>query len=112
MKKFGKEGTQRLKAFHIIFTLMWMGGVATLIAMQQLGSPSSPDMYPMTTNDQLMVDRAMIIPADAGLGKEDADDLRQVLGHGSWRFYAAMGSPSGLGLVRSKNVSMALAGTW
>ncbi len=67
MKKFGKEGTQRLKAFHIIFTLMWMGGVAALIAMQQLGNPSSPDMYLMTTNDQLMVDRALIIPGGVGL---------------------------------------------
>ena len=67
MKKFGKEGTQRLKAFHIIFTLMWMGGVGALIAMQQLGNPSSPDMYLMTTNDQLMVDRAMIIPGGVGL---------------------------------------------
>ena len=39
-------------------------------------------------------------------------DLCQVFGHGSSRDYAAMGSPSSAGLVRSKNDSMACAGTW
>ena len=67
MRRFGKEGTQWLKAFHVIFTLMWMGGVAALIAMQQLGNPSSPDMYLMAATDQLMVDRAVIIPGGVGL---------------------------------------------
>ena len=40
------------------------------------------------------------------------DDLCQVFGHGSLRNYAAMGSPSSAGFVRSKNDSMALAGIW
>ena len=39
-------------------------------------------------------------------------DLCQVFGHGSSRSYAAMGSPSSACLVRSKNESMARAGTW
>lgn len=41
----------------------------------------------------------------------DLVDLRQVFGHGSSRNYAAMGRPSSAGLVRSKNDSMACAGT-
>ena len=40
------------------------------------------------------------------------DDLCQVFGHGSLRNYAAMGSPSSAGFVRSKNDSMAFAGIW
>ena len=39
-------------------------------------------------------------------------DLCQDFGHGSSRNYAAMGSPSSACLVRSKNESMACAGTW
>ena len=44
--------------------------------------------------------------------RDAADDLCQVFGHGSSRSYAAMGSPSSACLVRSKNESMARAGTW
>ncbi|MEQ2958088.1 hypothetical protein [Slackia piriformis] len=36
--------------------------------------------------------------------------LCQVFGHGGLRIYAATGSPSSAGLVRSKNDSMASAG--
>ena len=49
--------------------------------------------------------------AGAAKGKERCD-LCQVFGHGSLRNYAAMGSPSSAGFVRSKNDSMALAGIW
>ena len=35
--------------------------------MQQLGAPTSDDMYLMTATDQLLVDRAAIIPGGVGL---------------------------------------------
>ena len=40
------------------------------------------------------------------------DDLCQDFGHGSSRFYAATGSSSAAGFVRSKKASMAFAGIW
>ena len=46
------------------------------------------------------------------LGVREKTDLCQDFGHGSLRDYAAMGSPSSAGLVRSKKDSMACAGTW
>ena len=39
-------------------------------------------------------------------------DLCQDFGHGSSRIYAAMGSSSAAGFVRSKKASMAFAGIW
>ena len=42
----------------------------------------------------------------------ERDDLCQDFGHGSSRIYAAMGSSSAVGLVRSKKASMAWAGIW
>ena len=44
-----------------------MGGVAALIAIQQLGAPTSDDMYLMTATDQLLADCAVIIPGGIGL---------------------------------------------
>ena len=39
-------------------------------------------------------------------------DLCQDFGHGSSRIYAATGSSSAAGFVRSKKASMAFAGIW
>lgn len=67
MGKLGKSGTQRLKAFHIIFFVMWMGGVMALVTVQLLGHPSSPEMYLMAARDQLVIDMVLIIPGGVGI---------------------------------------------
>lgn len=52
------------------------------------------------------------IASPSSLKKWLKADLCQVFGHGSSRNYAAMRSPSSAFLVRSKNESIARAGTW
>ena len=43
---------------------------------------------------------------------DEDTDLCQDFGHGSSRIYAATGSSSAAGFVRSKKASMAFAGIW
>ena len=67
MKKLGKSGSNRLKAFHIIFFVMWMGGVLGLIAIQLLASPETLEMYYLASKDQLLIDTLLIIPGGIGI---------------------------------------------
>ena len=53
MKKLKKNGTFRLKAFHLIFFVMWAGGVGTLVTVRLLCKPVSADMFYIAAQIQM-----------------------------------------------------------
>lgn len=67
MITLGKRGRWRIKAFHIIFFVMWMGGVLSLVALQLFSDPSTPERYLQAAQDQLIIDLAFIIPGGIGI---------------------------------------------
>lgn len=67
MLTLGKKGRWRIKAFHIIFFVMWMGGVMSLVALQLLSTPTTLEGYQQAAQDQLIIDLVFIIPGGIGI---------------------------------------------
>lgn len=67
MRKLGKSGTHRLKAFHLIFAAMWTGGVMALVSLILIGNPETPEAVCQAAQDQLIIDEFFLIPGGIGI---------------------------------------------
>lgn len=67
MKRFGTTGMKTLKIFHLLFAVMWIGGVMALVSLQLGSSPDTEQMMYMAAVDHLIVDEFFLIPGGIGI---------------------------------------------
>lgn len=61
------KGLKILKIFHLLFAIMWIGGVMALISVQLGSSPANNEMAYMSAIDQLIIDEFFLIPGGIGI---------------------------------------------
>lgn len=61
------KGLKILKIFHLIFAIMWIGGVMALICVEMGSSPKNNEMVYMSAIDQLIIDEFFLIPGGIGI---------------------------------------------
>lgn len=67
MKKLGATNQKILKIFHLLFAIMWVGGVMSLVSLQLGVTPSTKeDMYQAALS-HLIVDEYFLIPGGIGI---------------------------------------------
>lgn len=67
MKRFGASGMKTLKIFHLLFAVMWIGGVMALVSLQLGSSPETEQMMYTAAVDHLIVDEFFLIPGGIGI---------------------------------------------
>lgn len=67
MKTLNPTGMKILKIFHLLFAIMWIGGVMALICVELFGHPTDPQMTMMSATDQLIIDLWFLIPGGIGI---------------------------------------------
>ena len=67
MKTLGTKGLQILKISHILFAIMWIGGVMALVSLQLGQAPQTKDMMYLAAQSHLIVDEYFLIPGGIGI---------------------------------------------
>ena len=68
MKKLQKNGLKILKIFHLLFAVMWIGGVLALVCLQLGAKPQTAEMMYISAISHLVVDKWFLIPGGIGIG--------------------------------------------
>ncbi len=56
-----------LKIFHLLFAVMWIGGVMALVCIELGTQPTNINMIMMSAIDQLIIDEYFLIPGGIGI---------------------------------------------
>ncbi len=67
MKTFGTMGLKVLKIAHLLFAVMWIGGVMALVSLQLGQTPHSREMMYAAAQSHLIVDEYFLIPGGIGI---------------------------------------------
>lgn len=67
MKKLGATGLKVLKIGHLLFAVMWIGGVMALVCLQLGVTPDTKEMMYMAAVAHLIVDEFFLIPGGVGI---------------------------------------------
>ena len=67
MKTLGTKGLQILKISHLLFAIMWIGGVMALVSLQLGQAPQTKDMMYLAAQSHLIVDEYFLIPGGIGI---------------------------------------------
>ena len=67
MKKLGATGLKVLKICHLLFAVMWIGGVMALVCLQLGVTPDTKEMMYMAAVAHLIVDEFFLIPGGVGI---------------------------------------------
>lgn len=67
MKTLGPNGMKALKTLHILFGIMWIGGVMALVSIMLGSRPEGADQIYMAARDQLVIDKWFLIPGGFGI---------------------------------------------
>lgn len=67
MKKLGTIGLKILKICHLLFAVMWIGGVMALVSLQLGATPDTKEMMYMAAVAHLIVDDFFLIPGGIGI---------------------------------------------
>ena len=66
-KKLGTTGLKVLKMCHLLFAVMWIGGVMALVSLQLGATPNTKEMMYMGAIAHLIVDEFFLIPGGIGI---------------------------------------------
>ncbi len=67
MKTLGARGLKVLKICHLLFGIMWIGGVMALVSIMLVAQPQTKDMMYMAAWAHLIVDKYFLIPGGVGI---------------------------------------------
>lgn len=67
MKTLETRGLQVLKISHLLFAIMWIGGVMALVSLQLGQPPQTKDMMYLAAQSHLIVDEYFLIPGGIGI---------------------------------------------
>lgn len=67
MRKLGTTGLKILKISHLLFGIMWIGGVMALVSLQLGATPNTKEMMYMGAIAHLIVDEYFLIPGGIGI---------------------------------------------
>ena len=67
MKKLGTNGLKVIKILHLLFAVMWIGGVMALVSLLLGTQPATPEMMFMSAKDHLVIDKLFLIPGGFGI---------------------------------------------
>ena len=67
MRKLGTTGLKVLKISHLLFAVMWIGGVMALVSLQLGANPNTKEMMYMAAISHLIVDEFFLIPGGVGI---------------------------------------------
>lgn len=67
MKTLGTKGLQVLKICHLLFAIMWIGGVMALVSLQLGQIPQTKEMMYLAAQSHLIVDEYFLIPGGIGI---------------------------------------------
>lgn len=67
MKKLGATHQKILKIFHLLFAIMWIGGVMALVSLQLGIIPSTKEEMYQAALSHLVVDEYFLIPGGIGI---------------------------------------------
>lgn len=67
MKTLGTKGLKFLKIAHLLFAIMWIGGVMALVSLQLGQTPQGSEMIYITAQSHLIVDEFFLIPGGIGI---------------------------------------------
>lgn len=67
MKVLGTKGLQILKISHLLFAIMWIGGVMALVSLQLVQTPQTGEMMYLAAQSHLIVDEYFLIPGGIGI---------------------------------------------
>ena len=67
MIKLGTTGLKVLKISHLLFAVMWIGGVMALVSLQLGANPNTKEMMYMAAISHLIVDEFFLIPGGVGI---------------------------------------------
>ena len=67
MKTLGTKGLHILKISHLLFAIMWIGGVMALVSLQLGQAPQTKDMMYLAAQSHLIVDEYFLIPGGIGI---------------------------------------------
>lgn len=67
MKTLGTKGLRILKISHLLFAIMWIGGVMALVSLQLGQTPRTWEMMYTAAQSHLIVDEYFLIPGGIGI---------------------------------------------
>ena len=67
MKTLGPNGMKALKILHILFGIMWIGGVMALVSIMLGSRPEGVEQIYMAARDHLVIDKWFLIPGGFGI---------------------------------------------
>lgn len=67
MEKLGKKGLRILKILHIMFAIMWIGGVMALVSLQLGVHPDGIEAMRNAAVSHLAIDEYFLIPGGIGI---------------------------------------------
>lgn len=67
MKTLGTRGLRALKIGHLLFAIMWIGGVMALVSVQLGATPTTREMMYMAAECHLVIDEFFLIPGGIGI---------------------------------------------
>lgn len=67
MKTLGTKGLRVLKICHLLFAIMWIGGVMALVSLQLGQTPQTKEMMYLAAQSHLIVDEYFLIPGGIGI---------------------------------------------
>ena len=67
MKTLGPNGMKALKILHILFGIMWIGGVMALVSIMLGSRPVGVEQINMAAQDHLIIDKWFLIPGGFGI---------------------------------------------
>lgn len=67
MKTLGTKGLRFLKISHLLFAIMWIGGVMALVSLQLGQTPQTKEMMYLADQSHLIVDEYFLIPGGIGI---------------------------------------------
>ena len=67
IKKLDFKKSRLLKILHLLFAIMWIGGVLALLCIQIFSKPATIEMAYLSAQDQLIIDKCFLIPGGIGI---------------------------------------------
>lgn len=67
MNTLGTKGLKILKICHLLFAIMWIGGVMALVSLQLGQTPKTKEMMYLAAQSHLIVDEYFLIPGGIGI---------------------------------------------